>query len=50
MAKKKVTKADLEAREQMLVTAKRLRDLAEKAQAEVDRRESASVREPPTTR
>jgi hypothetical protein len=50
MAKKKLTKADLEAREQMLVTAKLLRDLAEKAQAELDRRGSASGPESAATR
>jgi hypothetical protein len=38
MAKRKPTKADREAREQMLVNAKRTRRLAEKAQAELDER------------
>jgi hypothetical protein len=38
MAKKKLTKADLEAREQMLKNAEHTRRLAEKAQAELDRR------------
>ena len=38
MAKKKPTKADLEAREQMLRNAERTRQLAERAQAELDRR------------
>jgi hypothetical protein len=43
MAKKKLTKADLEAREQMLKNAERLRELAEKGQAELDRRKQQSV-------
>ena len=43
MAKKKLTKVDLEDREQMLKTAERLRELAEKAQAEVDRRKQQSA-------
>jgi hypothetical protein len=38
MAKKKLTKSDLEAREQMLKNAEHTRRLAEKAQAELDRR------------
>ena len=38
MAKKKLTKADLEARELMVKNAERTRRLAEKAQAELDRR------------
>jgi hypothetical protein len=38
MAKKKMTKADLEAREQMIANAERTRRLAEKAQAELDKR------------
>jgi hypothetical protein len=39
MAKrKKLTEADLEARRQMLENADRTRQLAEKAQAELDRR------------
>ena len=38
MAKKKLTKADLEAREQMIANAERTRQLAERAQAELDRR------------
>jgi hypothetical protein len=38
MGKKKLTKADLEAREQMIKNAERTRQLAEKAQAELDRR------------
>ena len=38
MAKKKLTKADLERRRQMLENAERTRQLAEKAQAEVERR------------
>ena len=38
MAKRKPTKADREAREQMLVNAERTRRLAEKAQAELDER------------
>ena len=38
MAKKKLTKADLEAREQVLKNAEHLRELAEKGQAELDRR------------
>jgi hypothetical protein len=38
MAKKKLTKADLEARRRMLENAERTRRLAEKAQAELDRR------------
>jgi len=39
MAKKKrLTEADHERREQMLVNAERTRRLAEKAQAELDRR------------
>jgi hypothetical protein len=36
--KKKLTKADYEHREQMLKNAERTRQLAEKAQAELDRR------------
>ena len=43
MAKKKLTKVDLEDREQMLKNAERLRELAEKAQAEVDRRKQQSA-------
>jgi len=43
MAKKKLTKADLEAREQMLKNAERLRELAEKGQAELDRRKQQSA-------
>ena len=38
MAKKKLTKADLEARQQMIKNAERTQRLAEKAQAELDRR------------
>ena len=38
MGKKRLTKADLEARRQMVEDAERLRQLAEKAQAELDRR------------
>ena len=38
MTKRKLTKADLEARERMLRNADRLRELAEKAQAELDRK------------
>jgi hypothetical protein len=38
MAKKKPTKADLEARRQLRENAERTRQLAEKAQAELDRR------------
>ena len=38
MAKKKLTKTDLEERQQMLENAERTRRLAEKAQAELDRR------------
>jgi hypothetical protein len=38
MAKRKPTKADLEARRQMLENAERTRRLAEKGQAELDRR------------
>ncbi|MEP7335419.1 MAG: hypothetical protein ABI717_06525 [Actinomycetota bacterium] len=38
MAKRKLTKADLEARRQMRENADRTRRLAEKAQAELDRR------------
>lgn len=37
MAKKKPTKADLEARRQMRENAERTRQLAEKAQAALDR-------------
>ena len=40
MAKKKLTKADLEARRQMVENAERTRQLAEKAQAEIDKRKS----------
>jgi hypothetical protein len=36
--KKKLTKGDLEARQQMLENAERTRRLAERAQAELDRR------------
>jgi hypothetical protein len=43
MARKKLTKADFEAREQMLRNAKHLRELAEKAQAEADRRKQQSA-------
>jgi hypothetical protein len=43
MAKKKLTKADLEAREQMLKNAAHTRALAEKAQAELDRRKQQST-------
>ncbi len=39
MAKKKLTKADLEAREQMIKNAEHTRALAVKAQAELERRE-----------
>jgi hypothetical protein len=38
MAKRKLTKADLERREQMVKKADHLRRLAEKAQAELDAR------------
>ena len=38
MAKRKLTKADIERREQMLKNAEHTRRLAEKAQAELDRR------------
>jgi hypothetical protein len=38
MAKKRPTKADLEARRRMRENAARTRQLAEKAQAELDRR------------
>ncbi len=38
MAKRKLTKADIERREQMLKHAEHTRRLAEKAQAELDRR------------
>lgn len=38
MAKRKLTKADLEARRQMRENAERTRQLAEKAQAALDRR------------
>ena len=38
MTKKKLTTADLQARRQMLENAERTRRLAEKAQAELDRR------------
>jgi hypothetical protein len=43
MAKKKPTKADRERREQMLKNAERTRQLAEKAQAELDRRKQESA-------
>jgi hypothetical protein len=43
MAKKKLTKADLEARRQMLENADRTRELAEKAQAELDRRKQQTA-------
>jgi hypothetical protein len=47
MAKKKrPTKADLEARRQMVENAERTRRLAEKAQAELDRRREAESRDP----
>jgi hypothetical protein len=36
--KRKLTKTDLEDRKQMVKNAERTRELAEKAQAEVDRR------------
>ena len=38
MAKRKLTKADLERHERMTETARRLRELAEKGQAELDRK------------
>jgi hypothetical protein len=38
MAKKKLTKADQERLDRMLANAERTRQLAEKAQAELDRR------------
>jgi hypothetical protein len=38
MAKKKLTRADLEARRQMVRNAERTRQLAEKAQAELEKR------------
>ena len=38
MAKKKLTKADLQARQEMIKNAERTRQLAERAQAELDRR------------
>jgi hypothetical protein len=41
--KRKPTKADLEAREQMIRNADRLRELAEKAQAELDRKKQESA-------
>jgi hypothetical protein len=41
--KKKLTKADLEARAQMIRNAEHTRRLAEKAQAEVDLRKSQSA-------
>jgi hypothetical protein len=43
MAKKRPTKADLEARRQMVENAERLRRLAEKAQAELDRRKQSDA-------
>jgi hypothetical protein len=42
MGKKELTEADIEAREQMIKSAERTRQLAEKAQAELDRRKQAS--------
>jgi hypothetical protein len=46
MAKKKrPTKADLEARRRMVENAERTRRLTEKAQAELDRRREAEVRD-----
>jgi hypothetical protein len=39
---KKATKADLEAREELLRHSLRLRELAEQAQAELDRRKRAA--------
>ena len=44
MGKKKLTKADLEARRQMLENAERTRRLAEKAQAELDTRKQRGAR------
>ena len=44
MAKKKLTQADIEARRQMIKNAEHTRRLAEKAQAELDRRKQG--REP----
>ncbi len=41
MAKRKLTKADLEAREQMRRNGLHLRQLAIKAQAEVDKRKQS---------
>jgi hypothetical protein len=40
---KKTTKADRERREQMLKNAERTRQLAEKAQSELDRRKQRSA-------
>ena len=42
MAKKKLTKADIEARELMLRNAAQTRQLAEKKLAEINRREQQS--------
>ena len=43
MGKRKLTKADLERRRQMVENAERLRRLAEKAQAELDRRKQSDA-------
>jgi hypothetical protein len=43
MAKRKLTKADRERLDQMLKNAERTRQLAEKAQAELDRRRQQSA-------
>ena len=40
--RKKATKAELEARRQMIRNADRLREMAEKAQAELDRKKQAA--------
>ena len=42
MAKKRPTKADLEAREQMRINAEHTRRLAEKAQAELEARKKSA--------
>jgi hypothetical protein len=43
--KRKLTKADLEARAQMVENAKKLRELAEKGQAELDRKKQEAAGE-----
>jgi len=43
MAKRKLMEADLAARERMITNAEHLRQLAEKAQAQLDRRKQSEA-------